>query len=171
VLDRSGGERPPVAGEEDVIDITSDRPRAAVGEVVRQAGLGDGLEGNEPLLAALASDPEVAVGRRAASPILDEGPVGPAQVGDQRTSHRLALAVDRGPGADPVEQPRGRLGRELGRGATWQQVAQQAVEPVDHPSTLLGSPHADLGSIAVPVAVFPPSGATNLSTRRALWWR
>ena len=42
MLDRSRGERPPVAGEEDMIDVASDRPRPAVGEVVRQAGLGHG---------------------------------------------------------------------------------------------------------------------------------
>lgn len=37
MLDCSRGERPAVAGEEDVIDVASDRPRPAVGEVVRQA--------------------------------------------------------------------------------------------------------------------------------------
>ena len=47
VLDRSRGERPPITGREEVIDVASDRPRAAVGEVLRQAGLGHGPEGNE----------------------------------------------------------------------------------------------------------------------------
>ena len=38
-----------------------------MGEVVRQPGLGHGAKGDEPLLAALAPDPEVAVRQQVAN--------------------------------------------------------------------------------------------------------
>lgn len=47
VLDRDRGKRPPVAGEEDVIDVAPDRPRPAVGKIVRQPGLGHGALGDK----------------------------------------------------------------------------------------------------------------------------
>jgi hypothetical protein len=95
VLDRRRGERPPVAGQEDVIDVAADRARAAVGEVVRQAGLGHGPEGNEPLLAALASDPEVAVGEQVADPQTGELGQPQPRVEEQRDDQPIAARGDR----------------------------------------------------------------------------
>jgi hypothetical protein len=65
------GVAPPyLAGRDPLLAEFQRRP--AVGEVVGQAGLGHGPERDEPLLAALASDPEVAVGEQVTDALTGE---------------------------------------------------------------------------------------------------
>ncbi len=66
-----------------------------MGEVVRQAGLGHGPEGNEALLAALAPDPQVAVGEQVTNP--QTGQLGQPQprVEEQRDDQPIAARGDR----------------------------------------------------------------------------
>src|SRR5450756_2021536 len=80
----------------------------------------------------------VAGGNRhcAASPVLHECPVDPPQVGDERTSHRLALEVDDRSWSNVAEELRGPRCRQLGRGTAGTQITEQAVEPVDRPAAL-----------------------------------
>src|SRR5450759_1806141 len=78
----------------------------------------------------------VAGGNRhcAASPVLHECPVNSAKVGDERTSHHLALEVNDRSWANVAEEFRGPRRRQLGRGTAGTQVTEQAVEPVDRPA-------------------------------------
>ena len=78
-----------------MINVASDRPRAAVGEVVRQAGLRHGPQGNEPLLAALASDPQVPVGEHVADAQTGEFGQPQPRVEEQRNDQPIAPRGDR----------------------------------------------------------------------------
>ncbi len=133
MLDRDRGERAPVAGEEDVIDVASDRPRPAVGEVVRQPGLGHGAQGHEPLLAALAPDPEVAVGEQITN--TQTGQLGQPQPGveEERDDQPIAARGDR---QESLELDRSERRDEPG----WHPRAGQPAERILGDETLGGAP-------------------------------